>query len=346
MLLVVIALPLFAELKPVWTAQITSLSPRSERQRPLRETRFDFFDMQFAPGGQELIVSFVQYSAQKSLVSRDAGQNPTQLVARVWEVNTGNLIRTLEWPAYSGSPTKLRPLAGGGYIVLAQNRLQVLDDFLHPVRERKVEPERPGAALVSAHQGPYFLFMSSKLQPPLVQVIDSRSLSTVEQIRSSGPGDIEGDHFISVENGKVQEKKLGEGWQEMQTTLPGDTIRTAQFINEQAVAINGARCWATVRKDVVEGEPICYTDPNLIAKLQASSKSNRIAVLVCKKPTGVMRLLDVGGGACRVIVYDERVPRLVIPVPQHGYAHRFALSPDGQRVACMFENRLDVFTVP
>lgn len=343
---VVITLPLLAELKPVWTAQIGSLHARSERRRPLREMRFDFLDMKFAPGGQEFIVNFVKYSGQESLASRDAEQSPAELVARIWNANTGNLIKTLKWPAYSGSPTKLQPLAGGGYIVLAQNRLQVLDDSLRLVRERRVEPERPGAALVAAHHGPYFLFSSSKLQPSLVHVIDSRSLSTVEEIRDPGFGDIEGDHFITVENGRVREKKIGSVWQDMQVTLPGQTIRLAQFINEQDFAINSAQCWATVRQNGIEGAPICYTDPDLIAKLQPSSKINRIAVLICKKPTSVMSLFDVGGGACRVIVYDERIPRLVIPVPKRGDAHHFALSPDGQRVACMFEDRLDVFTLP
>jgi hypothetical protein len=168
----------------------------------------------------------------------------------------------------------------------------------------------------------------------------------VEEIRDPGFGDIEGDHFVTVENGKVREKKIGAPWQDVQVALPGEAIRLAHFINEEAIAIHGAHCWATVRNERIEGEPICYTDPDLIAGLQPSSMSSRIAVRVCEKPTGLTSLFDIGGGACRVMVYNETVPRLVIRVPKNGNLRRFALSPDGKRLACLFENQLEVFAVP
>ena len=344
-LCVIVCSTLFAQAKPVWTVDTSYLRPSFALRSSARESRFAFFDIQFSPDGQQLLVSFVQYESQKELATRDGRQTTTRLSTFFWDTQNGRLTKSLDWPVNTGSPSWIRPLATGGYVVLTQNKLQILDLSLRVLRERQVEVEMPGGNLIAASQGPYLLFSSSRLWPPRVQVFDNRSLSIVEDMQMEGIQDITDEQLLSVDKKALKVKRIGGQWNRIRAALPGDTIRMARFLGEHVIAVSGSQCWATIHDSGAEGVSVCYSGPDLIASMKASTHAERIAVLVCQKPTGLTAAFDLGGGACRVIAYDKQVSLLVLPIPHFGLSY-FSISPDGKQLACLFGKQLKKYALP
>ena len=249
--------------KPVWMVETRELGIPTEmlvtKLKPIKR-RDSAVTMEMS-SADEIIVNFIKYRTEgKWLPQKIQGSFVTLLIS----LENGKLLNRHEWPEREDPnyrSLRLKPLALGGYVVIFNNHLQVLDLSLNVLHDRTLErlPEHWVYDLITPLSGHFFVLVrESNLFLEEVEVIDSRTFKAVDQweVPRIGVLDILEDHIVGIRARQQKgydliEKRIGNPWRDLLVLeLEGNGYDKAQFTSTGAIALaswlkqnEGFPCW-------------------------------------------------------------------------------------------------------
>ena len=222
LLLLLVSSAAFAANKPAWTRGAKEFVAFQKWASDTGESSSrSHFRLVFSPS-DEIIVSFVQSSALGQPVTAKDAQ--AVFVLLFISPKDGTLIKRIEWPLdkkpdyWFRDETLIKPLPEGGYVVVINDHLLILDSDLNVRYDKVLENNAQKIKdykIFAPFAGPFFILEHGHYKR---EIIDSRNFRVIENLdgQSFKIRDISGDTVIVLQDGEecqyLSLKQIDGGW--------------------------------------------------------------------------------------------------------------------------------------
>ena len=359
----------FASDKPVWTIDYKKLN--LPEGRPVSISKYDKTDpgfyVDFTPDNR-ILVSFLQYSTQTELVTKDTSKKFNFFfVVLLLSRENGELIRRVEWPV--GELTigqriiygsRIYPLPSGGYVGIIDRHLQALDSSFNVIYSRVLDALESGMYEITVPLSDKYFSLNRRyyMFESVSEIIDSSTFEIVE--RFDAPDfrivDIWENQLLAItksENGNVTiiKGEIGGDWtiliQDL-STKHGEGARyvDTKFIYNGTIVVSGDNGEPLNRKGfwftIEDGKRGDLVFPG-IGPFKPSRKTPIIATKESHK-SWFRRMFDLFAKNS-IKAYDVSTRQALLATPKYTDIEDFAISPDGDGILLMRKKKMEFYSV-